>query len=103
MVEQVLDHFDKSQYGLRYVCTNHLSQLLNCLLISDLLGFSNTWTPSPPWTHVVRTQVSLSKCEEAAPYLIKALGGEDVAKRLIGGVKWCKFVESTGQLLLYMI
>lgn len=30
----------------------------------------------------------LSKCEEATPYLIKALGGEQVAKRLIGGVKW---------------
>ena len=30
----------------------------------------------------------LSKCEEAASYLIKALGGEDVAKRLIGGIKW---------------
>ena len=53
-----------------------------------LLGFSNTRTPSPPWTHVVRTLVPLSMCEEAASYLIKALGGEDVAKRLIGGVKW---------------
>ncbi|KAF8806587.1 alpha/beta-hydrolase [Phlegmacium glaucopus] len=56
--------------------------------LSDLLCFSNTRTPSPPWTHVVRTLVPLSKCEEAAPYLIKALGGEEVAKRLIGGVKW---------------
>jgi hypothetical protein len=56
--------------------------------VPDLLGFSNTRTPSPPWTHVVRILVPVSKCEEAASYLIKALGGEDVAKRLIGGVKW---------------
>ena len=62
--------------------------IITLFLMPVFLGFSNTWTPSPPWTHVVRTLVPLSKCEEAASYLIKALGGEDVAKRLIGGVKW---------------
>jgi hypothetical protein len=36
----------------------------------------------------VRVLVPLVCCDEAAPYLIKALGGEEVAKRLIGGVKW---------------
>ncbi|KDR75638.1 hypothetical protein GALMADRAFT_248228 [Galerina marginata CBS 339.88] len=56
--------------------------------IEELQAFSNTRTPSPPWTHVVRTLVPLSCCEEAAPYLIKALGGEEVARRLVGGVKW---------------
>ena len=35
-------------------------------------------TPSPPWVHVVRLLVPMSKCDEAAGYLIKALGGEDV-------------------------
>jgi hypothetical protein len=44
--------------------------------------------PSPPWVHVVRTSVPLSCCDEAAPYLIKALGGEDVARKVVGGVKW---------------
>ncbi|KAF9486039.1 alpha/beta-hydrolase [Pholiota conissans] len=56
--------------------------------IEELQSFSNTRTPSPPWTHVVRVFVPLVCCDEAALYLIKALGGDEVAKRLIGGVKW---------------
>lgn len=56
--------------------------------VEEVQSFSNIRTPSSPWTHVVRTRVPLSKCEEAASYLIKALGGEEAAKRLIGGVKW---------------
>lgn len=30
----------------------------------------------------------MSSCDDAAPYLIAALGGSEVAKRLVGGVKW---------------
>ncbi|KAH9485586.1 AB hydrolase superfamily protein C4A8.06c [Psilocybe cubensis] len=56
--------------------------------IEELQAFSNTRTPSPPWTHMVRVLVPMSCCEDAAPYLITALGGEDVAQRLVGGVKW---------------
>ena len=71
----------------------------------NLLEFSNTWTPSTPWTHVVRTLVPLSKCEEAASYLIKALGGEDVAKRIIGGVKWWQVrgVNGSAFVIKYVI
>jgi len=32
--------------------------------------------------------VPLSSCDEAATYLIKALGGEDVARQVVGGIKW---------------
>jgi hypothetical protein len=32
--------------------------------------------------------VPLSCCDEAATYIIKALGGEDVARQAVGGVKW---------------
>ncbi|KJA28859.1 hypothetical protein HYPSUDRAFT_33255 [Hypholoma sublateritium FD-334 SS-4] len=56
--------------------------------IEELQSFSNTRTPSPPWTHVVRVLVPMSSCDDAAPYLIAALGGPEVAKRLVGGVKW---------------
>ncbi|KAF9560975.1 alpha/beta-hydrolase [Agrocybe pediades] len=56
--------------------------------IEELQSFSNTRTPSPPWTHVVRILVPISCCDDAAPYLIKALGGEEVARRLVGGIKW---------------
>jgi hypothetical protein len=30
----------------------------------------------------------MCSCDEAATYLIKALGGEDIARKLVGGVKW---------------
>lgn len=30
----------------------------------------------------------MSCCDEAARYLIKALGGEEVAKQVVGGTKW---------------
>ncbi|KZT21084.1 alpha/beta-hydrolase [Neolentinus lepideus HHB14362 ss-1] len=56
--------------------------------VEELQSFSNTRTPSPPWVRVVRLLVPMSVCEEAAVYLIKALGGEDVAKRVVGGTKW---------------
>lgn len=56
--------------------------------VEELQGFSNTRTPSPPWVHVVRILVPMCSCDEAATYLIKALGGEDIARKLVGGVKW---------------
>jgi hypothetical protein len=37
---------------------------------------------------VVKITVPLSCCDDAADYLIKALGGEEVAKRVAGGTKW---------------
>ncbi|RPD68091.1 alpha/beta-hydrolase [Lentinus tigrinus ALCF2SS1-7] len=56
--------------------------------VEELQAFSNTRTPSPPWVHVVRLLVPMSSCDEAATYLIKALGGEEVTKRVVGGTKW---------------
>ncbi|KAH9889491.1 hypothetical protein C8Q73DRAFT_707875 [Cubamyces lactineus] len=56
--------------------------------VEELQSFSNTRTPSPPWVHVVRLLVPMSCCDDAATYLIKALGGEEVTKRVIGGTKW---------------
>ncbi|PCH35593.1 alpha/beta-hydrolase [Wolfiporia cocos MD-104 SS10] len=56
--------------------------------VEELQEFSNTRTPSPPWTHVVRLVVPMSCCDDAATYLIQALGGEEVTKRVVGGTKW---------------
>ncbi|KAI0365597.1 alpha/beta-hydrolase [Pilatotrama ljubarskyi] len=56
--------------------------------VEELQEFSNTRTPSPPWVHVVRLLVPMSCCDDAATYLIKALGGEEVTKRVVGGTKW---------------
>ncbi|KAI0753082.1 hypothetical protein C8Q80DRAFT_1097008 [Daedaleopsis nitida] len=56
--------------------------------VEELQEFSNTRTPSPPWVHVVRLLVPMSCCDEAATHLVKALGGEEVTKRVVGGTKW---------------
>ncbi|RDB24709.1 AB hydrolase superfamily protein C4A8.06c [Hypsizygus marmoreus] len=56
--------------------------------VEDVQGFANTRTPSPPWVHVVRLVVPMSSCDEAAKYLIKAFGGEESARRVVGGAKW---------------
>ncbi|KAF7351100.1 Abhydrolase-3 domain-containing protein [Mycena sanguinolenta] len=55
---------------------------------NDGLAFSNTRTPSPPWVHVVRLVVPMTCCDDAAQYLITALGGEEIARKLVGGCKW---------------
>ncbi|KAL4079158.1 hypothetical protein J3A83DRAFT_4086567 [Scleroderma citrinum] len=56
--------------------------------VEELQAFSNTRTPSPPWVRAVRVLIPVSSCDEAAPYLIQALGGEEHAKRMVGGTKW---------------
>jgi hypothetical protein len=56
--------------------------------VEDIQEFSNTRTPSPPWVHVVKVQVPMSCCDEAAEVVIKALGGEELTKKLVGGTKW---------------
>jgi hypothetical protein len=56
--------------------------------VEEVQDFSNTYTPSPPWVHVVRLLVPMSCCDKAAAYLIAALGGPDVARRTVGGIKW---------------
>ncbi|TDL16124.1 alpha/beta-hydrolase [Rickenella mellea] len=56
--------------------------------VEELQRFSNARTPSPPWIRVVRVTIPMSCCNDAAEHLIKALGGEEVAKRVVGGTKW---------------
>ncbi|KAI0260172.1 hypothetical protein BC834DRAFT_902176 [Gloeopeniophorella convolvens] len=56
--------------------------------VEELQSFSNVRTPSPPWVHVVRLVIPMSSCDDAAALLIKAFGGEEVMKRLVGGTKW---------------
>ena len=56
--------------------------------VEELQQFSNTRTPSPPWVKVLRVVVPMSCCDQAAEYLIDALGGESVTKKIVGGTKW---------------
>ncbi|KAF5357302.1 hypothetical protein D9758_005908 [Tetrapyrgos nigripes] len=64
--------------------------------VEELQNFSNTRTPSPPWVHVIRLVVPMSSCDEAAVHLTKALGGEDVARKVVGGVKWWQIRAVSG-------
>ena len=61
--------------------------------------FSNAKTPHPPWIHVVKLTVPMVCCDEAATYLIEALGGENIAKRVVGGVKWWQVRGLQGYVL----
>ncbi|CAK5282353.1 unnamed protein product [Mycena citricolor] len=56
--------------------------------VEEVQAFGNTRTPSPPWVHVVRLVIPMSCCDDAAQYVITALGGEEVARRVVGGCKW---------------
>lgn len=56
--------------------------------VEEVQEFANTKTPSPPWVHVVRLLVPMSSCDDAAKILITALGGEEEARRITGGLKW---------------
>ncbi|PSR74944.1 hypothetical protein PHLCEN_2v9433 [Hermanssonia centrifuga] len=56
--------------------------------VEELQKFSNTRTPAPPWVQVVRLLVPMSCCDEAAQIVVRALGGEEQTKHLVGGTKW---------------
>ncbi|KAL5532041.1 hypothetical protein ACEPAF_5605 [Sanghuangporus sanghuang] len=56
--------------------------------IEELQQFSNTQIPSSPWMHVMRVRVPLSCCDDAAEYLIDALGGQVKTRQIVGGTKW---------------
>lgn len=56
--------------------------------VEELQHFSNARTPTPPWVHMIRLLVPMSCCDDAAGLLIKALGGDEVCKRVVGGTKW---------------
>lgn len=43
---------------------------------------------APPTVRSVRLLVPLSSCNEAATYVIEALGGPELCKKLTGGVRW---------------
>lgn len=71
--------------------------------VEELQEFSNTRTPSPPWVRVVRIHVPMSSCDDAAEYLIKALGGEEVTRRVVGGTRWWQVRGVKGYDIIYSI
>ena len=56
--------------------------------VEELQQFTKLHTPTGPSSHVVRLVVPLSSCAEAARVLVRSLGGEHEARRVVGGVRW---------------
>ncbi|KAK0225287.1 Alpha/Beta hydrolase protein [Armillaria fumosa] len=68
---------------VRLLCTAFASHT-----IEEFQAFSNIQTSSPRRFHVERLIVPMSSCDDAAKYLVQALGGQDATRRVAGGVKW---------------
>ena len=56
--------------------------------VEELQEFSNIRVPSPITARNPRVLVPISCCDEAANHLISVLGGEERAKKIVGGTKW---------------
>ena len=56
--------------------------------VEELQHFTQLHTPVGPSSHVVRLAIPQSCCAEAARVLVRALGGEREARRVVGGVRW---------------
>ncbi|KAH9055377.1 Alpha/Beta hydrolase protein [Lactarius vividus] len=56
--------------------------------VEELQQFTNLYAPVGPSSQVVRVTVPQTCCAEAARVLVRAFGGEDEARRVVGGVRW---------------
>ena len=56
--------------------------------VEEIQQFTQLHSPTGPSSHVVRLTVPQTCCAEAARVLVRALGGEREAKRVVGGVRW---------------
>lgn len=81
-------HQDELLYHEAFNIAKSFLQASTYHTVEEVQAFSNNRTPSLPSSHVVHLLVPLSCCDEAASYVIQALGGEELAKRLVGGTKW---------------
>ncbi|OJA08539.1 hypothetical protein AZE42_02455, partial [Rhizopogon vesiculosus] len=81
-------HQDELLYHEAFNIVKGFLQASTYHTVEEVQAFSNNRTPSPPWVRVMRVLVPVSCCDEAATYVVQALGGEEFAKRLVGGTKW---------------
>lgn len=77
--------------GLELSCCNIYEQkahLHSRHTVEELQEFSNIRVPSPITACNPRVLIPISCCDEAANHLISVLGGEERAKKIVGGTKW---------------
>nr|XP_019046586.1 hypothetical protein I302_05336 [Kwoniella bestiolae CBS 10118]OCF25516.1 hypothetical protein I302_05336 [Kwoniella bestiolae CBS 10118] len=56
--------------------------------VAALQRFGQVRTPSPPWVGVHRVTIPRFSLNDAADYMIKGFGGEEMAYKIAGGTKW---------------
>ncbi|KAG0708609.1 hypothetical protein DFH29DRAFT_1041315 [Suillus ampliporus] len=81
-------HQDELLYHEAFNIVKNFLEAATYHTVEEVQAFSNNRTPSLPSDRVVRLLVPVSCCDEAAGYVIQALGGEEFCKRLVGGTKW---------------
>ncbi|WRT66661.1 uncharacterized protein IL334_003621 [Kwoniella shivajii] len=64
--------------------------------VSALQRFGQVRVPSPPWVGVHRVIIPRSSSNLAAEYLVKGLGGEEMAYKIAGGTKWWQVQSGQG-------
>jgi hypothetical protein len=79
------------------LCSVHLERLLTCQTFLEtatrypvvaLQRFGLVKTPAPPWVAIHRVCIPQRTLVHSAEYLVKALGGEEMAYKIAGGTKW---------------
>jgi hypothetical protein len=70
--------------------------------VEEMQEFAQLHMPIPPSAHVVRVSVPLSSCAEAARILVNVFGGEQEAKRVLGGVRWWQVRASDQGYVLFL-
>ncbi|KAI0301668.1 hypothetical protein B0F90DRAFT_287335 [Multifurca ochricompacta] len=75
-------------YDEAFSITRNFMDAATNYTVEDLQRFTMVHTPVPPSGHVVKLNVPISCCDDAARVLVEVFGGEHEAKRILGGVKW---------------
>ncbi|KAN0137886.1 Alpha/Beta hydrolase fold, partial [Lactarius tabidus] len=89
---------EELMYDEAFTLTRNFMDSATNHTVEELQQFANMHTPAGPSSHVVRLTVPQSCCAEAARVLVRAFGGEDEARRVVGGVRWWQVRPGDGGL-----
>ncbi|KAI0090740.1 hypothetical protein BDY19DRAFT_1035200 [Irpex rosettiformis] len=79
---------DELLYDEAFIVVKMFLEAASKHTVEEVQQFANTRTPSPPSVLVVKVLIPMPLCDAAADIVIKALGGEEMTKKMVGGTKW---------------
>ncbi|WVF71169.1 hypothetical protein IAT40_005967 [Kwoniella sp. CBS 6097] len=79
---------DDLMYDEAFVLMKMFLEIATKYPCAALQRFGQVRTLAPPWVAVYRVQVPSHSLNIAADFMIKALGGEEMAYKIAGGTKW---------------